>query len=248
MSFIRGVPLSRSSESHAGLPKPPQQAGWTAVPVQNRGTAPALREAPVEAPVPEPVSVSPGPGAHSNGLGRFNAWPQRPGRGRPAGAAAAAAAGRSGSRPTAPTRTWTPCSPPPTRRPTTWRPPTWPRRWPRETLPRCLPHGRAPAPPTRRCAPRTPRTRAGSATPSSSAWTASPGRDARPGAGRHPHPAGATSRRRSAVIAAEELRRLARGRLIELVDGARGRDAPGPCTPAAYAATVAASVPVRVPL
>ncbi|MFJ4838486.1 2-oxo-4-hydroxy-4-carboxy-5-ureidoimidazoline decarboxylase [Streptomyces sp. NPDC088746] len=30
----------------------------------------------MEAPVPEPVSVSRRPGAHSSGLGRFNAWPQ----------------------------------------------------------------------------------------------------------------------------------------------------------------------------
>ncbi|MFJ8749865.1 2-oxo-4-hydroxy-4-carboxy-5-ureidoimidazoline decarboxylase [Streptomyces sp. NPDC102441] len=74
MSFIRGVPLSRSSEPHAGLPKPPQQTGWTAVPVQSQGAA--LQGAPVEAPVPEPVSVSPRPGAHSSGLGRFNAWPR----------------------------------------------------------------------------------------------------------------------------------------------------------------------------
>ncbi|CAM5438405.1 hypothetical protein SATRM34S_02699 [Streptomyces atroolivaceus] len=74
MSFIRGVPLSRSSESHADLPNPPQQAGRTAVPVQHRGPAPALREAPAEAPVPQPVSVSTRPSAHSSGLGRFNAW------------------------------------------------------------------------------------------------------------------------------------------------------------------------------
>lgn len=76
MSFIRGVPLSRSSEPHADLPTPPQQAGRTAVPVQNRGPAPAIREAPVEASVPDPVSARRHGSAHSSGLGRFNAWPR----------------------------------------------------------------------------------------------------------------------------------------------------------------------------
>lgn len=71
-SFIRGVPLSRSSESHAGLPKLPQQAGRTAIPVQSRGAAPA----PTEGPVPDPVSASTYESAHSSGLARFNAWPR----------------------------------------------------------------------------------------------------------------------------------------------------------------------------
>ncbi len=75
MSFIRGVPLSRSSEPHVDLPKPAQQAARTAVPVQYGGTAPTLRAAPVKAPVPQPVSVSTRPSAHSSGLARFNAWP-----------------------------------------------------------------------------------------------------------------------------------------------------------------------------
>lgn len=76
MSLIRGVPLSRSSESHAGLPEPQRQAGRTAVPVQSRGTAPAVGEPPVEASIPEPVSVSTRASAHSSGLARFNAWPR----------------------------------------------------------------------------------------------------------------------------------------------------------------------------
>lgn len=45
------------------------------MPVQTRGLTTGLREAPAEAPVPEPVSVSTRPSAHSSGLGRFNAWP-----------------------------------------------------------------------------------------------------------------------------------------------------------------------------
>lgn len=76
MSFIRGVPLSRPSEPHADLPKPPQQAVRTAVPVQYGGAAPTLRAAPVGVPVPQPVSVSTRPNAHSSGLARFNTWPR----------------------------------------------------------------------------------------------------------------------------------------------------------------------------
>ncbi|MFE7747620.1 2-oxo-4-hydroxy-4-carboxy-5-ureidoimidazoline decarboxylase [Streptomyces sp. NPDC057428] len=76
MPFVRGVPLSRSSESHAGLPKQPQQTGRAAVPVQGQGPAPTLREAPAEALVPESVSGSARKNAYSNGIRHFNAWPR----------------------------------------------------------------------------------------------------------------------------------------------------------------------------
>ncbi|MHB0909296.1 2-oxo-4-hydroxy-4-carboxy-5-ureidoimidazoline decarboxylase [Streptomyces argenteolus] len=54
------------------MPEHPQQAGRAGVPVQSRGTAP--HEAQTRTPVPEPVSASTCANAHSRGLGRFNGW------------------------------------------------------------------------------------------------------------------------------------------------------------------------------
>ncbi|GAA2971672.1 hypothetical protein GCM10020227_45440 [Streptomyces flavovirens] len=93
--------LSRSSESPAGLPERGRRAGRTAVPLQSQGPLPGhdtLRShdsvqshgpaaqapqgagspvrAPARLPVPPPVSASTREGAHSNGLVRFNDWPR----------------------------------------------------------------------------------------------------------------------------------------------------------------------------
>lgn len=100
MPFVRGVPLSRSSESPAGLPERGRRAGRAAVPVQSQGlvqgqglvqshgpvqshgSVPVPQETrtrnpvrtPARIPVPEPVSASTRTSAHSKGLGRFNGW------------------------------------------------------------------------------------------------------------------------------------------------------------------------------
>ncbi|MFH9467999.1 2-oxo-4-hydroxy-4-carboxy-5-ureidoimidazoline decarboxylase [Streptomyces clavifer] len=66
--------MSRSSEPPAGPPKQPQQAGRAGVPVQTRG--PDAHEAGAEPSVPQPVSASTCGNAYSSGLGRFNAWPR----------------------------------------------------------------------------------------------------------------------------------------------------------------------------
>ncbi|MFD4030356.1 2-oxo-4-hydroxy-4-carboxy-5-ureidoimidazoline decarboxylase [Streptomyces sp. NPDC058637] len=51
------------------MPKQPQQTGRSGVPVQSRGPADG------GAPVPEPVSASTCGYAHSSGLDSFNSWP-----------------------------------------------------------------------------------------------------------------------------------------------------------------------------